>query len=70
MAPTGQDIQGIDPVLRETPTGWLAISEMFAPLRIAVVGNTEQAARDNFAKSIRAWARLQEVPDPFGETDV
>jgi hypothetical protein len=66
MTRTADAVRAIRPVLRQTPNGWLAISETLAPLRIAVVGGTEQEAREAFSTSIEAWAQLREGPDPFG----
>jgi hypothetical protein len=52
------------PSLVRTPTGWLAISARTDPLNIAVVGGTEDEARDRFRESAKAWARLHDAPDP------
>lgn len=46
-----------EPVVRERKSGgWVALSHADDPLRIAVVGESEQEARDAFADSARWWS--------------
>ena len=65
MNPTAADVLAMTCTTVKTPTGWLALSRPFAPLRIGVVGDTKAGAQAAFAESIKAWARLREMPDPF-----
>mgnify|MGYP007135467419 CR=1 FL=1 len=52
------------PVLRRGPHGWLALSpEGFRP-RIAVLGMTEDDARENFGIELEAWRDLRSRPAP------
>lgn len=66
MTPTASTIRAMQSQVRQTPTGWLAISAEGSPLRIAVVGATRDEADDQFARAAEAWARLRELPDPLG----
>lgn len=47
-----------DPLVRRTPTGWLAVARADDPPRIGVVGSTEEEARARFAESRQAWRQL------------
>lgn len=49
----------------ETPTlterehgGWMAVSPDSAAIRIGVLGETEQAATENYSRAFAAWKRL------------
>jgi hypothetical protein len=64
MTVTASEVRAMNPVIRETPYGWLATSEPDAPLPIGVVGATEEDARTRFRESVSAWARLRAQPDP------
>lgn len=64
MTVTASHVMAIRPVLRQTPYGWLAVSEPGAPLPICVVAGTEEDARASFNQSLKAWARLRALPDP------
>jgi len=55
-------IRMIRPSLTRTPTGWLAVSEPGSPLRIGVVGSTEEEARAHFDTELSKWALLREQP--------
>lgn len=63
MNPTSSDVRSMTCSTVKTPTGWLAVSAPYAPLRIGVTGATEEAARDAFYEAAEAWARLREIPD-------
>lgn len=67
MDVTAEVVRSIEPVVKKTTEGWLAISETLAPLRIAVVGRSEDEARERFAESREAWATLRGLPDPFDD---
>ncbi|HEX5173698.1 MAG TPA: hypothetical protein VFV91_06090 [Gaiellaceae bacterium] len=56
-----------DPDLRQTPTGWLAVSGEDALIRIGVVAASAEDARREFESAAMAWARLRLLPDPFAE---
>jgi hypothetical protein len=64
---TVSNVLDIKPSVRQVPTGWLAVSEVGSPLKIAVIGPSEGGARELFAESLNAWARLRAMPDPFGD---
>lgn len=64
MDATASRIRAMAPSLVRTPTGWLAISARTDPLNIAVVGGSEDEARNRFSESAEAWARLHHAPDP------
>ena len=43
--------------------GWLAVSERSAPIRIGVIGLSQEDARDKFRAEAREWgALLDEAP--------
>ena len=54
-------IREMAPSAIRTPTGWLAISPRTAPINIAVVGATEDEARQRFADAAAAWAALHDA---------
>jgi hypothetical protein len=51
--------------VRQTPTGWLAVSAPYAPIQIGVAAASESAARIAFSAAADAWARLRDLPDPL-----
>lgn len=57
-------IRSIEPVIRETPRGWLAVSPADSPLGIGVVGGTPDDALKEFQKAKEAWAVLRDQADP------
>jgi hypothetical protein len=60
MSITGEEIRSISPEIRQTPTGWLAVSGASAGLRIGVIGLTAQEAHTAFTHSLNRWAELHE----------
>lgn len=60
-----EEVLSIRPDVRETPTGWLAVSERGSGLSIGVVGATAEAAVANFEAALKEWARLAALPDPW-----
>jgi hypothetical protein len=55
-------IEQMEPIIVETVTGYLALSNQFAPIHIGVVGGTEDEARANFYVSCERWAILERMP--------
>jgi hypothetical protein len=43
--------------------GWLAVSPPESPLKLAVIGDTEAAARAAFDVEAKAWDRLADLAD-------
>lgn len=61
---TAEDVRGIEPEVRPAANGgWLAVSQAGSGLRIAVIGESEEAARTAFRTSIEEWARLRAMPE-------
>lgn len=56
-------VSAIAPVLRETPTGWLAASAPGSAIPVGAVGVTRGQAEETFAAEIRAWPALAAKPD-------
>jgi hypothetical protein len=51
----------LEPVIRETRRGeFLATTGIGTPLRIGVVGATEQEARERFSASLKRWREISE----------
>lgn len=50
----------VEPVLVERfgGRGWLAMSPLSSEIRFAVVGDTKQAAYDEFNRSMRLWVEI------------
>jgi hypothetical protein len=63
MNPTASDVRSMSCTTTKTPTGWLAVSTPYSPVRIGVVGQTEDGAREAFREAAEEWARLREIPD-------
>jgi hypothetical protein len=54
----------LEPRLMKAPNGWLAVSpDGFTP-RIAVVGRSEDEAKEAFGQELKAWQELRARPDP------
>lgn len=51
------------PIIRKTPTGWLAVAEPGDHPCIGVQGTTEAEAIERFRTSRQAWRALRELPD-------
>jgi hypothetical protein len=49
--------------------GWLALAPPESPLRIAVTGPTEEAAKVEFQRSIERWELLLSSARGTGEVD-
>jgi hypothetical protein len=71
MALTTEAILATEPQLIPTTYGrWLAISQPGSQLRIGVLGDTEEDARQQFAAEREAWRLLHERGDqPSPEVD-
>jgi hypothetical protein len=71
MALTTEAILATEPRLIPTSYGrWLAISQPGSRLRIGVIGDTEEDARQRFAAEREAWRVLHEQEDqPTPEVD-
>ena len=64
---TASDVLQIKPELFPAPNGWLAVSGPDSPLRIAVIGASEDEALARFTEALEAWARLRAIPDHEAE---
>lgn len=60
-----EDVLSIRPEVRQTPTGWLAVSERGSGLNIGVIGPTPEIAVENFEAALKEWAKLAALPDPW-----
>lgn len=54
-------IMALRPEIHQTHNGWLAVTEAGSPLRVGVMGNSEDDARTKFQAALGAWADLAEV---------
>ena len=63
----GPEVFDQTPRLLRTGQRWLAVSPPNSPLKIAVLGNTEEDALERFQTRLRAWALLSTEE---GQTDV
>jgi hypothetical protein len=64
MALTTEAIMATEPLLIPTDYGcWLAVSQPGSRLRIGVIGETEDDARQRFAAEREAWRALHEQED-------
>ena len=58
----GMSVRRIRPCLVERQCGgWLALSPPDAILRIGVVGDTEQEAREKFIAALMSWEEILET---------
>ena len=57
------------PVLRQTVTGWMALSPPTMGLRFAVDGATRDEAAQRWHESLAYWRALQELPEPLPVPD-
>lgn len=55
------------PILVETPEGWLARSDPRERLRFAVPGTTAQEATENYLATYQRWLQFEDRPDPKGD---
>jgi len=71
MALTTEAILATEPRLIQTTYGrWLAVSQPGSQLRIGVIGETEEDARQRFVDEREAWRALHEQEDqPTPEAD-
>ncbi len=60
MDETGSQILAIEPRVWHGRSGWMAVSEPGSVLNVGVVGDTEEAARQQFQDELEAWCRLHE----------
>jgi hypothetical protein len=49
-----------EPDIKETVTGWLAVTPPDYPYRIGVVGNTVEEAQRRFVAALAAWEELHQ----------
>ena len=49
-----------EPVIKEGPIGWLAVTPHDYPYRIGVVGNSVEEAKNLFDVELAAWEELHE----------
>lgn len=54
----------MQPTLRQTPYGWIALPGIGAPIPVCTIGTTEDEALRRFRESVNGWARLRALPDP------
>jgi hypothetical protein len=54
----------VAPEIRETPSGWIAISPPGEHPRIAVIGASRDDAARRYDTSSKEWLRLRALPDP------
>jgi hypothetical protein len=54
------------PLLVETPGGWLARSDPRERLCFAVPGTTAQEAAGNYMATYQRWLQVEDRPDPQG----
>lgn len=55
------------PTLRQTPSGWLALSDDGDRFHIGVPGATAEEAESNFRERRAFWDALSRRPDPHPE---
>ena len=55
-------ILAVEPVIVHARTGVLAVAEPGSPIRVGVLGDSEEDARRRFAEELEAWAELAERP--------
>ncbi len=56
-------IRAVQPALVQRGRDWFAYSPPGAACRVGVEAATEGEARERFAATLEAWARLAELPD-------
>ena len=56
------------PLLVETPGGWLARSDPRERLRFAVPGTTTQEATENYMATYQRWLQVEDRPDLQGKS--
>lgn len=47
-----------DPIVQESPAGWMAVTPPEYPLHIGVTGGDAEEARERFAEALEAWREL------------
>jgi hypothetical protein len=52
------------PLLVETPGGWLARADPRERIRFAVPGTTAQEATENYLAMYQQWLEIENRPDP------
>ncbi len=63
MAIQPETITGMEPHLIERRCGgWLAVTDDDSPVRVGVVGDTEDEARERFRDALARWRAAYERP--------
>jgi hypothetical protein len=70
MAIQSETVTKLEPRLIERRVGgWLAVTDDDSPVRVGVVGTTEEEARERFREALARWWAAYERPDGVADNE-